>query len=319
PDGTYSGIAFVDNRGVRVVLALYALTGNQRYLQSALRWGEVTMARQRPDGGYRMGYGITSAGESCFVADGGEIAIAIARLALDAPPRQRARYRASLARYMAFRESFRCPEGGIGVGYSQTDFSVRPTVRLDEVRRIYAPELNPYTIGCSLASASAHAVLFGTAVERVQAIRDARWLLAHLGDAPSGATIESLCWAHHLLPDASLRADIESELRERLLARLCGSSSAWWLGSDGRHALNLDGLVYALHTFAPEPAVRAEAARAVYAFAAEGSPWSVYSLRREPEWRMADWIFLCYAGVGLADAVRPGITLPRSINQKEDQ
>lgn len=311
PDGAFDGHTFADSRAARTLLALHSLTGEKRYLHAAQRWGEMVLARQRADGGYRMGYGIHSVGEECYVADGGEIALGIARLALDAPEKDRARYRASLERYLRFREEFRCPEGGIGVGYCKTDYGVRPTVPLKEIRRIYAPELNTYTIGCTLGSAAAHAALWGNATDRERAASDARWLIAHAAGSLGGPFVESFYWAHHQLRDAALRAEIEAHLRERFLAKTCGSSRRWWLEGGGRTALSLSGLAYAMHTFAPEPAVQAELARGLHALCADESPWSLYRLREQDEWLMHDWIYLSYAGIGLADAVQPGVTLPR--------
>ncbi len=309
-DGTYGGIAFIDNRGARTLLALWALTGEERYRKSALRWGEVTLARQREDGGYRMGYGISAAGEECYVADGGEIAVGIARLAVDAPAADRPRYQRSLERYLRFREEFRCPEGGIGVGYCKSDYGARPVLPLKEIRRIYAPELNTYTIGCTLAAAAFHAVLPGTPEERARAAGDARWLMAHTGKSIGGPFVESYYWAHHLLADAALRTEIETHLRERFLGTVCGSASPWWLSSGGRSALNLGGLAYAAHTFAPEPAVHAELARGIHAVCGDEAPWSLTRLAAVRDWSQNDWIYACYAGISLVDVLRPGVALP---------
>lgn len=309
-NGTYSGVAFNDARAARTLLAMHALTGDRRYLASARRWGEEVLRQQREDGGYRMGYGITSVGEECYVADGGEIATGIIRLALDLPARERGRYLKSLEQYIRFREDFRCEGGGIGVGYCKTDYGVRPMVPLKEIRRIYAPEINLYTIGCTLATAAAHATLFGGLEEQQRAAGDARWLMERQKNTIHGAYVESFIWAHALLPDKALRAEIEAFLRERMIQPLCGPDRPWWIWGAGRSALTLDGFIYAANTFAPEPAVQAEAARAIYGLCADSTPWSLHRLRAEPKWNHHDWIYASYAGVSLADALRPGITLP---------
>jgi len=79
-----------------------------------------------------MGYGIGTRGESCFVADGGEIALGVARAACYATGEERRRLLASVRAYMGYRDSFRVKGGGVGVGWSATDFSKRPTVRLEK-------------------------------------------------------------------------------------------------------------------------------------------------------------------------------------------
>lgn len=309
-NGTYSGVAFNDARAARTLLGMHAISGERRYLTSARRWGEEVLRLQREDGGYRMGYGITSVGEECYVADGGEIATGIIRLALDLPARERGRYLKSLEQYIGFREEFRCEGGGIGVGYCKTDYSVRPLVPLKEIRRIYAPEVNLYTIGCTLATAAAHAALVGGPEEQKRAAGDARWLMERQKSTIHGAYVESFIWAHALLPDKALRAEIEAFLRERMIQPLCGPDTPWWISGGGRSALTLDGFVYAANTFAREPAVQAEAARAIYGLCADSSPWSLHRLRAEPKWTHHDWIYASYAGVSLVDALRAGISLP---------
>ncbi len=130
-DGKIHGYGFVDNRGARAQLAAYELFDRQEYLDAAVRWGEAILAEQRDDGGYRMGYGYYAEGDECFVADGGEIACAVARLIAYVPNEDRERYSDSLKSYMAYRDSFRCEGGGIGVGWCKSDYGSRPIERLD--------------------------------------------------------------------------------------------------------------------------------------------------------------------------------------------
>jgi len=104
-DGSLHGYSFIDNRGIRVLLGGYEIFCDSRYRDAALRWGMTLLAEQREDGGYRMGYGITSKGEECYVADGGEIVVGILRLAAYAEPALRGRLLASADRYMRYRVS----------------------------------------------------------------------------------------------------------------------------------------------------------------------------------------------------------------------
>jgi len=187
-DGKFSGVGFVDNRGVRALLAAYDLFGKRAYLEAALRWGDATLAEQRDDGGYLMGYGYHPDGDECFVADGGEIACAVARLATYAPEPDRKRFVDSLQAYMGYRESFRCEGGGIGVGWCKRDYGQRPIVPLEKITRIYAPERNIYTIGCTLTAAVMHALLTENPADHEAAVRDAFWWMERCPTGFSRAT-----------------------------------------------------------------------------------------------------------------------------------
>jgi hypothetical protein len=310
PDGTFGGVSFIDSRATNMLLAMSKITGEKRYADAALRWGQAMLARQREDGGYRMGYGIFPDGEECFVADGGEIAMGMMRLAMDGPEAERSKFRDSLARYLAFREDFRCPEGGIGVGYCRTDYGVRPSVPLKEIKRIYAPEMNTYTIGCTIGTAAAYAAIFGTAEQQAQAAADVRWLLAR-STGIYGSASENLSWAHRCLPDPQLRKEIEDAMREGTVTRLAGSRRPWWLESAGRTALTCFALGYAQRNYAPGAATTAEWARSLNAFCSDTSPTSLWRLMRQEKWIMNDWIYACYASIGLVDALSPNSTLPR--------
>ncbi len=247
-DGLLHGNSFIDNRGMRALLAAAVILDEPSYRRPALRWGRIMMERQRPDGGYRMGYGITSRGEECYVADGGEIAVAIARLAADSIGRQRQEFMASLDAYMAFRESFRVPTGGIGVGWCLTDYGRRPLTRLETPTRILAPELNTYTITCTLAAAYAHAALHGSRPLEHRAEADAMWLLPRV-KALHGAAIESLQYAHALTTDPTQRAIYADAIERAFSATLReagAAGSSWWLFGGSRSALDLGGLAYVL-------------------------------------------------------------------------
>jgi hypothetical protein len=310
PDGNYGGIAFIDSRAATALVALYQLTGDRRFMDSAVRWGDVMLAKQREDGGYRMGYGIHADGEECFVADGGEIAMGIVTLAVRGPESERAKYRESLRHYMAYRESFRCEGGGIGVGWCKTDYGQRPTVPMKEIKKIFAPEMNTYTIGCTVGSAAAYAALWGTEQDRAQVAADARWLMARLTGL-SGSVAQNLCWAHHFSRDPALRAEIEQCLRERFL-KLCGAGQSWWLASGGRSAMNQFVLRYCLDSLGADAATRAEWARGLYSLCCDAAPSGLWEHRKNPAWNHNDWLLACYGVIGIIDALQPGVTVERA-------
>ena len=309
--GRLHGNRFIENRGMRTLLAGYEIFGEQAYRDAAMRWAEeVVMADQRDDGGYRMGYGITSNGESCYVADGGEIAVCIARLVSYAEGKQRDALLESLDSYMAYRESFRVPEGGIGVGWCLHDYGQRPVVPLDEPTRIYAPERNTYTIGCTLAAAYAHARLRDTPALEERAEKDAEWLMPRT-EALHGAFVESYMFAHLFTTKPEQKKRYEAYLRTAFRDRtLASKGKAWWLAGGGRSALNLDGLAYWLHAVEPGDAeAEAMVATALCSMFSPESEHSMLRLIEEPGLAHDAWIYICYGSLGLADVVKPMVSM----------
>ena len=311
-DGKMMGYSFIDSRGVRTLLAGYELLGERRYLRTARRWGDIMMREQRPDGGYRMGYGITSKGESCYVADGGEIAVAMARLVSYARGQAKARaLLRSLDAYMAYREEFRVPSGGIGVGWCLQDYGKRPVVPLDKPRRIFAPERNTYTIGCSLAAAYACARLHDSAVLERRAAADADWLIPRLTSL-NGAFIESFMFAHAFTTDAKRREIYAAVMRKKFcvsMRQAAQQERSWWLDAGGRRALNLDGLIYWLSRVEDDPELRAEMMRAAATMFSPDSPQSILSMMRRGSMGHDEWIALCYGSLSLADVLSPLVSM----------
>lgn len=306
-DGKFSGVYFIDSRGARTLLAGYELFRRKAYLDTARRWARTMAAEQRPDGGYRMGYGITRKGEECYVADGGEIALGVARVAAYAPPAERKEFIASLRRYMAYRDSFRCPEGGIGVGWCLSDYGKRPVTPLAEVTRILAPEQNTYTIGCTLAAAWAYARLTGDEDAARTAVADGAWLTPR-APSLSGAAAESYVYAHALAAD---REPSAAQLRAAFVEKIAARDTEWWVASGGRAALDLHTLGYCYEALGRDPRLLRQMARAVSAMTARQSPTSFYRLLGRDDLRHDEWLYLCFGGLGLAEVLQPGVTLPR--------
>lgn len=307
-DAKVHGYSFVDNRGMRTLLGAYEIFGDQRYLETALNWGRAMIAEQRDDGGYRMGYGITAKGEECYVADGGEVAVTMTQLIRYAPEAERDAFRRSVDAYMDFRESFRVPTGGIGVGWCLTDYSRRPLEKLDEVTKIYAPERNIYTIGCSLAAAYAHAYLRDDPALERRAEADADWYLPR-AEWLNGASLESFVYAHATTGDPARRRLYADYLREHRITRSLERQETWWTTSQGRTAYNLSGLIYYQQRIEPSPALTVEIARAGWAMFSDDSPTSFHRLIGQPSLTFAQRLYLCFGGVGLADWVQPMATL----------
>jgi len=308
-DGKFSGITYQDSRTARTLLAAYDMFGEKKYLDSAVAWGGAVIAEQRDDGGYRMGYGVYDVGEECYVADGGEIGLGIARVCSYLPPPKRAAYVQSLRKYNDFRESFRCEGGGLGVGYCKRDYGVRPVVPLKEIKKIYAPERNLYTIGCTIGFASAYAALTDDPKAHAAAARDARWLMTRQPDTTHGVFAEGFIWAHRFVKDDALKKEIAAYLGKALVRPLLATERKWWLGAGGREVLSLSALSYYYDNIRSDPAVLAHMIEVTFRLCAVSSDDTMQQILSQPKLTHADWRYLSYGGVSLAEVAEPGITL----------
>jgi hypothetical protein len=291
------------------LLAGYDLAGKKDYLDSATRWGDTVIAEQREDGGYRMGYGITAAGEECFVADGGEIALGIARIYSYLPPARRETYLQSLRKYNDFRESFRCEGGGLGIGYAGANYGVDSGQRFPNVQKVFDPEHNVYTIGCTLGFASAYAAITDDLKWRESAARDVRWLVVRQPDRTHGVFAEGLIWAHHFLQDEPLRKEIEAYLDKALVEPLTTSGGKWWIGGGGRNVLALSALSYYSNNIKSTPELLAHIVNVTYTLCAPSSDDGLCRLLEIPKLNGTDWHYLAYGGVSLAEILSPGSTM----------
>lgn len=309
-DGKLSHVYFIDSRGARTLLAGFEVFGDPRYRDAALRWARVMIAEQRPDGGYRMGYGITSRGEECYVADGGEIALGMARVAAYADPKARAAILESLRAYMSYRDSFRVEGGGIGVGWCLSDYGKRPIVPLPTPTRVLAPELNTYTITCTLGAAWAYETFRDDPALRSAAVADWAWLMPRCA-ALSGAAAESGLLAHLLAPTPALREEYAAYLRSAFIEKLGPKENPWWISGGGRASLDLFAASYCYANLGQDPRLLVQMARATSAMTARQSPYSIYRLLGRADLNHDEWLYLCFGGLGLAEMVEPGVTLRR--------
>ena len=306
-DGKIHGYGFVDNRGIRALLAAYELFDRKEYLKGAIRWGEATLAEQREDGGYLMGYGYYPDGNECFVADGGEIACGIGRLIAYVPEKDRQRYVDSLNAYMAYRESFRCDGGGIGVGWCKSDYGARPIKRLDKITKIFAPEQNIYTIGCTLTAAIMHARLTGTPEDHAAAVRDAYWWMDRCKSTSGGAFVESAVWAHTYLKGDDIHQATERFLRDKFVPHVIQPTNRWWTTGGGRTVQGLDGLAYYYDCIEEDPQVLATLMRATYHVCSPQALSGIPRILDKQEPTRDDWLYLNFAAVSLPDLLKSEI------------
>ncbi len=306
-DGVTTGLGFVDERAARALLVMYDLTGKQEYLDAAIRWGDNEIAMQREDGGYRMGYGIFDSGEACYVADGGEIAIGMARLVSYVPEARRQAYLDSLRTYFAYRESFRLDDETISVGWV---FSERFSQAGGEGRRD-APFRSDRSFGfvtaCTLAAAAAYQHITGDPADRAMAIHDARWFLDDVAKTTS-VSAEAAQWAHYFIENEALRADLATRMRETLLPYAL-EGSGWWYASGGRSAVTLGALSYYHSQIDPAPEALAAMGRGVYRMVSPHSPASMDAVIDAGSPTGDEWRYLAYGAVSLAEVLEPLSTM----------
>jgi hypothetical protein len=306
-DGAISGSGYIDQRAARGLLAMYEMTGDHKYRDAAIRWGEKELREQREDGGYRMGYGISDAGESCYVADGGEIAIGIARLVGYVPTARRPAYIDSLRRYFEYRESFRLPDGGIAVGWV---FDPRYTQRGEGPRLpkpVRSDKYSTFVIGCTLASAAALHHITGRPSDRDMALRDAQ---RFLDDDIKARSVfgEAAQWAHYFLDDGTPRAALAERMKDSLLP-FVAEPDGWWYAFAGRSAVTLGALQYYYTQIDRDPAVLAGIMRGVHHMVADDSPSGLIRVLEQRPADHAEWRYLCYASISLAEILQPLVTM----------
>ncbi len=307
-DGTFSNYGYVDERAARGLLALYEMTGDRRYLDAAIRWGDHEIAIQREDGGYRMGYGVRSSGEeACYVADGGEIAIGMVRLLKYVPDDRRDDYLRSLRAYFDYRESFRQPDGRISVGWV---FNTKYTTAggdevLDEAVRSDLPF--GFVCGCTLAATAAWADVTDEPRDITVAHRDARWFLEDELVARS-VFAEAAQWAHYFIDDREIRAGFEQRMAETLIPWVA-EPDGWWMASAGRGGVTLGAVSYYHHAIQPSPEALAAVMRGLYHTVGDHSPSRLQRAMREDPPVHAEWRYLCYSSVSLAEVLEPEITM----------
>jgi len=306
-DGAVSGVAYADNRAVRGLLGAYEITEKRAYLEAAKEWGRMIVARQREDGGYRMGYGTSTGGEPCYVADGGEIACGIGRLTSYLPPDESRQFAGSLARYMSFRDSFRCPAGGIGIGWSLKDFSKSPPLNLGRVARLVDCQMT-FPVGCSMAAAVMHHEITGDPENLRHIVRDGTWWLDRMRQLKSGAQLEGVVWLHAFVPDEEMRELTRRALQEKFLPVVLQTDAEWWLNASGRYAIGLDGLAYFAARVESAPKVQAALARAAWHVASPDSATSLRHLLARQELSLNEWLYLTFSAVSLPGLIEPEIT-----------
>lgn len=327
-EGNFSPYFYADVYSARTLAVLSLLTGYSSYRSAALRLIDMLIRKQRPDGGWWVGYGQPE--ECVFVADDGCIALGLVQLARYMDPRRRSQCIEAARRFNTFRESFRITAdvvrslkqeygaedpgvllGGLGIGYVRHDYFADKA--LGETRR--EMRQRPWTLHCSLAFLGALSVLDPAPPWQELALQDTRWFLARIEEGRDSVwnpyANEAVIWLHDTLTDAALKAALEKQLRTTFLTRVAQSEDDWWTASQGRGALLLPGLVYCHRSFTGEPAVKAALLKALWALCYPESPTSIHHVveYRAPSRRSDAVMYVCFSSLGLAEVLSPRSTL----------
>ncbi|MGC9316526.1 MAG: hypothetical protein ACP5KN_00650 [Armatimonadota bacterium] len=327
--GNYSSIFYGDIYGARALRVLSELTGDERYRRSALRAADMMAREQRPDGGWWVGYGPPR--ELVFVADDGCIALGLVQLAPYCRPARRRAYLDAARRFIDFREGFRITEevarqlearygenhpgvlrGGLGIGYVLRDY-FSDGEPFDEPVREQRQKV--WTLHCSLAFLGGLCALGEGPRACELAVQDTRWFLERIDEGrdsvTSGYANEAAVWMFDTVPDRDLRPRLRQHLEEDFLEFIRTAEPGWWLGSGGRKALMLPGLVYCTRELDHGSASRAALARALWGIACPASPTSLQRLlaRHSRTDSGSVVMYATFSATGLAELLKPRSTL----------
>ncbi len=160
-----------------------------------------------------------------------------------------------------------------------------------------------------MGAAYAWSTLDGGPDATAAARADADWFMTRHTRALTGASAESYVLAHALECDPPRRERYAAFLRAHFVEPMGRTETAWWLGHGGRAALDLHALVYCHERLGRDPRLLAQMARAACAMFGRGSLTSIDRLIGRRGLTHDEWIYLCFGGIGLADAVQPMASL----------
>ena len=171
---------FIEGYHERTLLALYEITGDERYLAHVRKWATKLLDAQKPAGYWGTGYG------DVYFADTGSALGLLINLYKFATPDEKARIDTALERYFhlllvkgdSTGKPFVHEEGSVGVGY-----------HADMEGNIKSDLNSPYTIATALTGAEIFAAWYymkGNERDKDIAMKACDWVLdTMVGDEPS--------------------------------------------------------------------------------------------------------------------------------------
>ncbi len=345
-DGRYSHHFFSDIYGARFLLAyarhlrengasesaraeLGELTWRD-LTDSAFRFGDMIVERQREDGAFPMGYGEHR--DIIFVADLGSICLGLVQMATWINDPRREQYIDVARRYFEFRQSFYVDEekaaeleaafgedpdrirpGFYGIGLLGSDYF--DGGRWDGIRREERGRW--WVLPVSLSFLGALVQVDDSPEFREVAERDTRYFVQ--GDFPirdvSYFHVETLFWMYYALEDPDLRASIREKLKEFLPTVLTGKEYDE-LDYQGRGILRWLSLQYYQRYFEDSARTRGGLVKGLWT---TGSGTSSYSLNAVADKyprtvygpSIGAFRYHAYAGIWLMELLEEGSSLLR--------
>lgn len=132
----------------------------------------------------------------------------------------------------------------------------------------------------------------------------ARWAIFNL---PNRFRLD----AHAFANTQEHRDRYASYLQTALITPMLESKGAWWGHSNGRHALNLFGLVYCSHRINDRAELKAGIYRALCAMFSTEVPGSIPDTIAKNSLAQPEWLYISYGALGLADFVSPLVSMDK--------
>lgn len=329
-DGRFGEHFFTEIYAARLLHALGLRTGERKMIESGLRFCDMLVARQRPDGGIPLGYADNSG--VIYTADDGTDVIGLLQIASWMNDAQRAKtYIEASRKYLAFREAlYVTPEksarlqeqfgkdaagtkvGNYGLGILKSDY-----IKGD---RVPWPELKteergvPFVLTISMGAPAAMQLLDPKPEYLAVVKRDADEYLTGYYPMSKSSHFAAECvfWMRQALTDKPTQAGFDAKIRQFMPFTLGEADGAFYFQARG--SLRLLSMAYYRRFIADEPHVRAAMLQSIWDACSHSSSYSMASVGAHfpvvsygPS--EGGFRYVTYTSIGLVEILQPGSTL----------
>jgi hypothetical protein len=328
-DWAYTHWFYSDAYAARMLRAFGEHTDEQNYINSAMRWADMTALAQLEGGAYPMGYGMKWG--IYYIADNGSIALAIAQLASYADDIEKKALLESLRSAFNWRAGYKVTsqraqeltaeygegakgtqQGNYGVGIVLQDH-VTGTGRYDSARPEYRGVW--YTLACTMGFPAALADITGEGRYYEAANADARFYIDTALTCSDSYAPEGLVWLHAYLKDERLKAELEKMIREKFIGYFPKAAERFWLYGGSRQTLLVGALAHSMHNIENSTLTRSAMLESVIGLCGQYSPYSM--LRVAADFPKATYskanneatMYLNFGSFGLMELLVPGSTM----------